>query len=379
MRNRTILFVDDELKPNQDSPAGHNYMWYYTNECRVAGYLVREARGIEEAMSELDRGSDVDLVVADMMMPISDAGLAELREAMEAGLVAARALFSRCPHVPVLILTNANAAAQATRLRQIGNVSRILHKLDTPPSVLVREISAILDRTASTSDAAPMSHNDEWRSLIIGKKQAAFEKFLSRPDELSIPEFLLLSELNHDLIRRLMSVASPEIKGRLKWARYTDQQLLSDLSFASSPIARGEMLEELLVRLFGTIPGFEVNSRIRTETEEIDVFILNGSNDIPWRDVGPVLICECKNWSSKCGTPEYDHFESKVRNRFGQCRCGFIVSWNGFTEKFTEQRLRSSREGFVIVELDGNDVRESVTNQCFDSLLRSRWIDAVRT
>jgi hypothetical protein len=141
---------------------------------------------------------------------------------------------------------------------------------------------------------------------------------------------------------------------------------------------RGKCLEELSVRLFNSVPGFKAKARLRTKTEEIDVFVLNGSTEAPWRDMGPALLGECKKWSAKCGTEEFNHFESKVRNRRGQCKCGFFISWNGFTEPFLEQRLRSSREDFLIVLIEAKHIREGIAKSNFQTILYRLWEEAIR-
>lgn len=376
MSSLRILFVDDELGPGDSSPSG-SYMWYYTTACREDGFDVLEKTGIDDALGTLRGCEPIDLIVIDALMPLGDESLPEVQDAFEAGYLLARTLSKELPDLPAIILTNANAVAPIQKLRKLPNIKRILFKADTPPHSLVGEIRDVLEvkrRDSPESDSVP-----HWKSLIHGRKLAAFEKFLSQPDELSPAEFLLLSDSNHALIQTLIS-SVPLREGRTSpWATYTNQQLVTAVPRQEEPKAKGDILEELMLRLFRSIEGFEVKTRVHTETEEIDVFILNGSVDAPWRDMGPALVGECKNWSVKCGTPEYDHFESKVRNRHGQCKCGFFISWNGFTSTFTEQRLRSSREGFLIVQVHGKHIEEAVIRDTFSVMLKQLWEDSVNT
>ena len=374
MSSLTVLFVDDELGPDDSSPSG-SYMWYYTTACREDGFAVLESTGIKDALATLRGPGRIDLIVIDALMPLGDAAMPDVQSAFEAGFLLAKTLSKELPRLPAIILTNANAVAPIQKLRRLPNVKGIFFKSDTPPPSLVGEIRNVLE--LKEAESLPPDSIPHWKSLIRGRRLAAFEKFLSEPDELSPAEFLLLSDSNHALIQTLISSVPPPDGSTSRWAAYSNQQLVTAVPRQDEPAAKGEILEELMVRLFRSIDGFEVRTRVHTETEEIDIFILNGSDEAPWRDMGPAIVGECKNWSGKCGTPEYDHFESKVRNRHGQCRCGFFISWNGFTSTFTEQRLRSSREGFLIVQLHGKHIAEAVIRDTFGLTLKELWEQSV--
>ena len=55
--------------------------------------------------------------------------------------------------------------------------------------------------------------------------------------------------------------------------------LVDKVAKATQTDEKGRALEELSGCLFETIPGFTVTGRVRTETEEIDISILNDSTD----------------------------------------------------------------------------------------------------
>jgi CheY-like chemotaxis protein len=98
---------------------------------------------------------------------------------------------------------------------------------------------------------------------------------------------------------------------------------------------KGALLEELMVLLFKSIPGFGgVSTRRRSDVEEIDLVIPNESPDPVWQKEGSYLLGECKNWSSRVGRAEFDAFRGKLERRFGRCRLGFFVATGGFTEAF---------------------------------------------
>jgi hypothetical protein len=52
------------------------------------------------------------------------------------------------------------------------------------------------------------------------------------------------------------------------WGSRDLGSLVLDVERASTPDERGRSLEELVSRLFETVPGFTVTGRIRTATEE---------------------------------------------------------------------------------------------------------------
>ncbi len=122
---------------------------------------------------------------------------------------------------------------------------------------------------------------------------------------------------------------------------------------------KGALLEELMVLLFKSIPGFGgVSTRRRNDIEEIDLVIPNESPDLVWQKEGSYLLGECKNWSSSVGRPEFDAFRSKLQRRFGRCRLGFFVATGGFTEPFLDVQTSYSAhpDGIVVVPIGPDDL-----------------------
>jgi hypothetical protein len=96
-----------------------------------------------------------------------------------------------------------------------------------------------------------------------------------------------------------------EIASRLSgWGSQSLDMLVEAVTKAASVDERGRSLEELVGRLFETIPGFTVTDRIKTATEEIDIAVLNDSTDPRFKRESAILLAECKNWSGKCGKNE---------------------------------------------------------------------------
>jgi hypothetical protein len=137
---------------------------------------------------------------------------------------------------------------------------------------------------------------------------------------------------------------------------------------------KGSSLEALAIGLFGSIPGFEINfHNIETETEEIDIVILNGSNDPRFKNESTYLLVECKNWTGKCGKDEFVLFRQKIENRGNRSKLGFLVSWNGFTSTIPKEMLRGSRDNPQVVLLSGQDIKEAVESGDFFKVLTTAF------
>lgn len=175
--------------------------------------------------------------------------------------------------------------------------------------------------------------------------------------------------------KRLSEIAS-RVSG---WGSQGLDALVDAVEKASSSDERGRSLEELVSRLFETIPGFSVTDRIRTATEEIDIAVLNDSNDPRFRRESAILLAECKNWSEKCGKNEFVLFKEKIENRSNRCSLGFLISWNGFKDTVTKEMLRGSREHTLLVPITGKDIRAAVRDGNFADVLALSWEKAVTT
>jgi hypothetical protein len=82
-----------------------------------------------------------------------------------------------------------------------------------------------------------------------------------------------------------------EVGKRLSgWGQLTLDQLLDEIERQKTPDAKGRVLEELVCKLLETVPGFKVGGRVRTETEEIDIRVINGSEDPVWKREGALLL-----------------------------------------------------------------------------------------
>jgi hypothetical protein len=169
-----------------------------------------------------------------------------------------------------------------------------------------------------------------------------------------------------------------EIAARLSgWGAETLDRLVDTVETASTADDKGRALEELCSQLFASVTGFTVAGRVRTETEEIDLSIVNGSHEARLRREGAIILAECKNWTGRCGKSEVVEFRSKIENRRGRCTLGVLISWNGFAGTVSKELLRDSRGLTLIVPMTGDDIREGVRTGDFLAILLKSWDRAV--
>jgi hypothetical protein len=171
----------------------------------------------------------------------------------------------------------------------------------------------------------------------------------------------------------LVITASKRLQG---WGSDPLHALVDRMS-TGTPHEKGQTLEELASRLFNSVPGFSATGHVITETEEIDIRIQNGSDDLHWRDESYLLLAECKNWSGACGKNEFVLFKNKLRNRVGRVSCGFLIPWNGFTETLTKEMLRGSENNLLVVPVEGSELRTAVRENNFPDRLKALHQKAV--
>jgi hypothetical protein len=169
-----------------------------------------------------------------------------------------------------------------------------------------------------------------------------------------------------------------EVAARLSgWGSKSLDNLVEAVETAKSTDDKGRSLEELCSRLFSSVPGFTVTGRVRTETEEIDITVLNDSPEPRLRREGAVILAECKNWTGKCGKNELVLFQQKVQNRRGRSSVGVLISWNGFADTITKEMLRGSHDDILVIPMTGEDIRLAVRENDFLGVLLRCWDRAV--
>ena len=170
-----------------------------------------------------------------------------------------------------------------------------------------------------------------------------------------------------------------EIAARLSgWGSQSLDTLVDAVATAQSADDKGRSLEELCSQLFACVPGLKVSGRVRSQTEEIDITILNDSDDPRLRREAAIILAECKNWTGRCGKNEFVLFKEKIENRSRRATLGFLISWNGFAGTITKEMLRGSREETLVVPVTGEDIRAGVRDGHLATVLLECWDRATR-
>jgi len=141
---------------------------------------------------------------------------------------------------------------------------------------------------------------------------------------------------------------------------------------------KGKYLEELVARFFSEIKGFQIIERKRTKTEEIDIVIVNKSDQEIWKAESNLILVECKNWTKKpAGKNEYVAFREKLENRRGRAKLGFFISGRGFARTFGLEDLRNSKADLLIVPIDLKQLVDIIeTQKDYSTELQKLYVQA---
>ncbi|MFP2928170.1 response regulator [Pyxidicoccus sp. 3LG] len=142
---------------------------------------------------------------------------------------------------------------------------------------------------------------------------------------------------------------------------------------------KGQLLEDLMVLLFRTVPGFiHVETRRKGPEEELDLFIRNEPSEPFWAaERSPYIIVECKNWSKPAGPNELVVFRDKMLNRGGRCRLGFFVAVGGFTEGFSTRSATFRKDDLLVVPIGPAELDELVNAADRNAVLKKLHGNAV--
>lgn len=135
---------------------------------------------------------------------------------------------------------------------------------------------------------------------------------------------------------------------------------------------KGKLLEDLMIRIFKTLPGFShITARAKNKDEEIDLIIRNESPDAFWsREGSQYILVECKNWSKPVGPDELIVFRNKLENRGARCRLGFFIALGGFTKGFDSHAATYRKDPLLIVPLSQEDMEHLVNTPDRNPLLK---------
>ncbi len=116
------------------------------------------------------------------------------------------------------------------------------------------------------------------------------------------------------------------------YSRARIRRFLRDADAATTTQEKGRLFEDLVCYLFEKIPGLTLPQRNvlnRFESEEVDVAFWNEQHTRGLEPFDPVVLVECKNWSSPVGCAAVRDFLGKLRNRRRQY--GILIAAGGVT------------------------------------------------
>lgn len=154
------------------------------------------------------------------------------------------------------------------------------------------------------------------------------------------------------------------------------------LGSASEPmlsnVDKGRRLEELVAALLdlpdSKLPVLE--KRLKHADEELDLVLRNDLDEPFWKGFGsPVVLVECKNWSSRVDINELRILETKMRDRNRIASLGIFVSLAGFTQQFLVRARDLQGQGLTIFPVTGDDIHEIIhTRQTLPQWLSDKGI-----
>jgi hypothetical protein len=151
---------------------------------------------------------------------------------------------------------------------------------------------------------------------------------------------------------------------------------------ATTTTDKGSAFERLAEYVFMHLDGVEVRERdMLMPSEEIDIVLWNAQLEDVLRPWDPVILVECKNWSSAVGGAELSWFISKMRTR--GLSHGIFIAANGVTGNFVRgdgtgngaagiiAAALSEKIRVIVITLD--DIRRLASLDDMRELLKARF------
>jgi len=137
---------------------------------------------------------------------------------------------------------------------------------------------------------------------------------------------------------------------------------------------KGRLLEDFIVTLLQESKDFDILGRnIRSDFEEIDIMCTHKLQGI-FKELGSVLLIECKNWSKKVDKNELVIFFDKVSSRKPFSNMGIFISVRGFTTAVKDFLKSKSQSDIRILLISGNDIDEMFNkNRNFSFLIKDKF------
>lgn len=129
---------------------------------------------------------------------------------------------------------------------------------------------------------------------------------------------------------------------------------------------KGKLLEGFLSMLISRDENFLISEKdLKTESEELDIVVENiGSNPFFQQLNCPLIIFECKNWSSKVTASEVRNFAQKIQNRPRRlCNIGVLVTVSELTRDAAKELIGYRGKDFLMAIIDKDKIENLLKNR----------------
>jgi hypothetical protein len=144
------------------------------------------------------------------------------------------------------------------------------------------------------------------------------------------------------------------------------EQLWEKMITTKSKNRKGKLLEKLMSTLISRDESFAIaDVNLRTKSEELDIVVENnGLRSFFSQLKSPIILFECKNWSSKIGAVEIRNFAQKVQNRpRNLCSVGVLVTMSELTRDAVNELLGQRGKDFLVAIMEKTDLERAVTQR----------------
>jgi len=157
------------------------------------------------------------------------------------------------------------------------------------------------------------------------------------------------------------------------------EELFRIVQKAESNDEKKVALENFVSLLVKDLPGFEVRYIDKRGIDnEIDIYVVNESQDNFLMQLSNPVLIECRNWSQPMPANAIRDFAGKLRDK--SVNTGIIVSIKGVTgteHTAAKASIRTflSRDKIKIIVFDEKDLEKVVEGESFRSLLRDKYYE----
>lgn len=244
-------------------------------------------------------------------------------------------------------------------------------EIDSISKVYEEFLTVLQSYICETVDAeAIIPKETYWRVLLVHIQR--FRKFLSGEDEPVISK-----DLHRTINCRYVYLPYlwPLVPHRTESAMFSPSQLHSMVRKAMGAHeanSKGKLWEETAAYVLQSIPGWRIKGhRVRTDSQEIDISVVNVSLDGALWQLGAYILVECKNWSAHVTLPEIRNL-AHISTMKGN-KTAILFSANGITQDAEKEIDRLASEGISIILVTANDLLQIQNTSDSKTLILDKW------